>query len=43
LNDYKQINGSILIAQDGKIITKEYFGFADLQNNIKNMIAQNLP
>jgi len=36
LNDYEQINGSILIAQDGNVITKRYFGFADLQNNIKN-------
>lgn len=36
LNDYKQINGSILIAQDGNIIAKKYVGFADLQNNIKN-------
>ena len=36
LNDYKQISGSILIAQDGNIITKKYFGFANLQNNIKN-------
>ena len=36
LNDYKQMNGTILIAQDGNIITKRYFGFADLQNNIKN-------
>jgi CubicO group peptidase (beta-lactamase class C family) len=36
LNDYKQINGSILISQDGNVITKRYFGFADLQHNIKN-------
>jgi CubicO group peptidase (beta-lactamase class C family) len=36
LNDYKQISGSILIAQDGNIITKRYFGFADIQNNLKN-------
>lgn len=36
VNDYKQISGSILIAQDGNIVTKKYFGFADLQNNIKN-------
>ncbi len=36
LNDYKQISGSILIAQGRNIITKKYFGFADLQNNIKN-------
>jgi len=36
LNDYKQISGSILIAQNENIITKKYFGFADLQSNIKN-------
>ena len=36
LNDYKQISGSILIAQDGNTVTKKYFGFADLQSNIKN-------
>src|SRR4051812_45762132 len=36
LNEYKQISGSILIAQDGNIITKKYFGFADLQINVKN-------
>ncbi len=36
LDNYKQINGSVLIAEKGNIVYEKYFGFADLQDKIKN-------
>lgn len=36
VSSYRQINGSILVAENGSIIYKKSFGFADLENKIAN-------
>ena len=36
LKTYKQINGGVLIAEQGNVLYKKYFGFADLKNEIIN-------
>lgn len=36
VNNYKQINGGVLIAENGNAIYKKFFGFADIENKIPN-------
>jgi CubicO group peptidase (beta-lactamase class C family) len=36
INNNGDINGSVLVAENGKIIYQKSFGYADIQNNIPN-------